>query len=582
MNPARRTFALAGLLFALLAGNVLAQETSKHSSVWLGTLDVQVAKLRLQLNLKQADDGSFTGAMISLDQGSIEIPFDTVSVKDKAFEFTIKKLQVEYKGKLDETNKTVTGNFTQRGQTYPLEFKKLVRAPVETLSQVWKGKMKAGPQEFDFQFRVYEDGIGGHVVKLDSFTEKITVPCTLKHEGDTITITVTATQAKFVGKLDNAKEKIEGKWIQSGLEFPLTLTKVDLDEIRTLNLRRPQTPQPPFKYNAKDFEVKVSTINKAFDKETVLAGTLTTPKGDGPFPTVIMISGSGPQDRDETIMGHRPFFVFADHLTKKGYAVIRFDDRGIAKSKGDFATATSADFSEDVEALVGWAKTNPKLDANKIILCGHSEGGLIAPMVAARNKDVAGIILLAGPGVTGKRVILNQSRKIAAASGASGKVLAMQESLLSAIFERLESRKPADDEFTEQLKVNLKKDFDGTPGLEQALAAIDTSVAQFNLPWMKYFLSYDPVTNLSKTDCPVLAIVGGNDLQVDPELNQPEIEAALKTAGNDDVTMTVLPKLNHLFQTSKTGSPSEYNKIEETVSPVALDAVTGWLDARFK
>lgn len=577
-----KTLIVIPTVVLLLAVAANAQTSPAVTGSWLGTLDVKVAKLRIQLNIKKTKNGEFKGGMVSLDQSPVEIAFDRITVKEDVFEFEIKNLKVVFKGKISGKGTVITGEFNQMGQAFPLEFKKMDKPVVKKLTEVWQGKMKAGAQQFDFQFRVYKDADGRKTVELDSFSEKITVPGEMEQKDSDVTISIPATKAKYVGKLDEKKEVIIGSWKQSGGEFPLNLKKVKLDEVREITRNRPQTPKPPFEYQARDFEVRISDMKESFDSETVLAGTLTTPNGEGPFPTLIMISGSGPQDRDEQIFGHRPFFVYADHLAQHGYAVIRFDDRGIAKSKGNFATATSADFADDVEALLLWASKQAELDSKKLILCGHSEGGLIAPMVAARNQSVAGIVMLAGPGVSGEKIILNQTRKIAATAGATEGVLDMQEQMLTAIFGRLKSDLAPDDEFKTELKDSLKKEFEGVAGLEAILAAVDRSVVQFAVPWMKYFISYEPSTSLTKTVCPVFAVVGSNDLQVDPELNQPAIEEALKKAGNKDVTLTVLPKLNHLFQTSETGAPSEYNVLEETVSPVVLDAVTEWLDARFK
>jgi hypothetical protein len=390
------------------------------------------------------------------------------------------------------------------------------------------------------------------------------------------------TKAKFVGTLSEDGKLIDGNWIQSGGKFPLKLTSIPLEQTRSLDLNRPQTPQAPFDYDVSDFSVDAISIDSSFSADVTLAGTLTSPKGEGPFATVILISGSGPQDRNEMIFEHKPFLVLADFLTKKGFAVIRFDDRGIGESKGDFAGSTSADFADDVEVVMGWAKTQSKVDPSRIVLAGHSEGGLIAPIVASRRKDVAGVIMLAGPGVPGSQIVLNQTRKIAAVAGLPENVLAMQENMLRKMMTALDSGKAITDEF----KSSLNAEFDGLSKEDRAKFGIDDvanlTTAAFDSAWMKYFLIHDPRPALTKTTCPILSVIGEKDLQVDAKLNMPAIEAAVKAGKNSDFVQKELPGLNHLFQKSETGSPGEYIQIEETINQSLLDEVSNWLEKRFK
>ena len=262
--------------------------------------------------------------------------------------------------------------------------------------------------------------------------------------------------------------------------------------------------------------------------------------------------------------------------------VIRYDDRGIGKSKGNFADSTTADFANDVQAVVGWAKQQSKVDSKKIVLAGHSEGGLIAPLVASRCPDVAGIILLAGPGVPGSQIVLNQTRKIAAVAGLPENVLDMQDKMVRMVLTEMESGKAISEDF----KKSLNAAFDGLSKEEREKFGLDDvadkTVAAFESPWMKYFLQLDPRPALTKTTCPILSVIGGNDLQVDPELNLPEIESAVKAGKNSDFVQKELPGLNHLFQKSETGSPSEYIQIEETMDSSLLNEVTNWLEKRFK
>jgi pimeloyl-ACP methyl ester carboxylesterase len=295
-----------------------------------------------------------------------------------------------------------------------------------------------------------------------------------------------------------------------------------------------------------------------------LAATLTIPPGQGPFRAVVLITGSGPQDRDESLAGHRPFLVLSDYLTRRGIAVLRADDRGVGKSGGKFAAATTADFATDTEAGVAYLKTQPEIDPKKIGLVGHSEGGIIAPMVAARDSDVAFIVMMAGAGVPGDQILAEQSLLISEAGGKS----------------RPEAEKNAAREREILTLVKQEKD---NAALREKLAAlipraqVDTQLGQIASPWFRYFIAYDPATALRKVACPVLAINGEKDLQVPPRQNLPAIRKALEAAGNKDFEIAELPGLNHLFQTAKTGSPAEYAQIEETISPVALEKIAAWI-----
>lgn len=558
--------------------NASAQNERKEN--WLGTLDVKVAKLRLQLDITIDADGKCVGEMISLDQGSARLEMDSIVRTNEKLEFEIKKAQIHFSGSMNDDETMATGKFTQV-QAYDMQFKRVAEVKPDKHIQTWKGTLKAAGKTFDFQFRVFEDGEGTHFAKLDSFSESLFgIPCEIEHNEEGILVTIPSTRAKYSGTLSDDGQIIEGNWLQSGGKFPLELERIPLDATRSTELKRPQTPQPPFDYDVEDFLVKVHDVDPKYEADVELAGTLTSPHGDGPFPTLILISGSGPQDRDETIYEHKPFLVIADYFAQKGYAVIRFDDRGVAKSKGSFATATSADFANDVEALFLWAKTCPKVDSKKIVLVGHSEGGLIAPMVASRQKEIAGVIMLAGPGVSGDRIILNQSRKISKVAGMPDAILDMQENMLTMLLKHLNSGAEVDDDLKESIQAAFSELTDQQREKFQLDGVAEATIAKLNSPWMRFFINYDPKESLSKTACPILSIIGENDLQVEKELNFPAIEAAVKSGDNQDFVQITLPKLNHLFQRSDTGAPGNYIKIEQTLDASLLNAMSEWLETR--
>jgi pimeloyl-ACP methyl ester carboxylesterase len=403
---------------------------------------------------------------------------------------------------------------------------------------------------------------GAKDIPMDSVTLK----------GDALRLELKAIGGVYEGKLNKDGSEIEGTWSQGGGSLPLTLKRTD----KAPELRRPQEPKPPYPYGAEE----VSYPNPKAGN--TLAGTLTLPKGAGLFPVVLMITGSGPQNRDEELLGHKPFWIIADYLTRRGVAVLRVDDRGVGKSTGKFDNATSADFATDVLAGIAYLKTRKEIDPKQIGLIGHSEGGLIAPMVAAKSPDVAFIVMMAGPGVTGEEILYEQAALIQKASGAPESAVAWNRKLQHQLFAIVKSEPDsaaaekqldtAMDAAAKQMTAAEKKQLGGDVG-----AALQAQVKSVNSPWFRYFLTYDPRPALRKVRCPVLAINGERDLQVPPKQNLPEIEAALKAGGNTDYTIKELPQLNHLFQTATSGSPAEYSKIEETVSPLALETMADWI-----
>jgi hypothetical protein len=368
-----------------------------------------------------------------------------------------------------------------------------------------------------------------------------------------------AANGRFEGRLNAAGSEIAGTWTQAGA-LPLTLKKVD----RLSRPNRPQEPKPPFPYGSED----IAIVNAP--GRVTLAGTLTRPEGPGPFPAVVFITGSGPQNRNEELLGHKPFLVLADHLTRRGIAVLRYDDRGIGKSTGDFGAATSEDFAGD--ALAAWEalRARADIDPRRIGLLGHSEGALIAPMLAARTTGTAFVVMLAGPGVSGEQIMLKQGALIMKANGAPDEAIAANINLQKQVFTILR-------EETVPARIVERLSAIPVPGPKEASAAL---VKQSSSPWLRYFALYDPAPALEKVTCPVLAMGGELDLQVPVDQNLPVIEAALKKGGNKDYTVLRLPGLNHLFQTCKKGTPGEYAQIEETMSPVALDAIATWIRKR--
>jgi len=440
---------------------------------------------------------------------------------------------------------------------------------------IWEGTLQAGPIKLRLVLRVQQDAGKPPKATLDSPDQGalgIKVD-TVEIKDGTLTAESKLIGGKFAGKLDGAGTTAAGEWSQGGGKLPLTLKKVD--KATEVVQNRPQMPKPPFPYKSED----VTYENKT--GKARLAGTLTIPEGPGPFPAALLITGSGPQDRDETLMGHKPFWVLADDLTRRGIAVLRVDDRGVGKSTGDLANATSRDFAGDAKAGVAYLKTRKDINARKIGLIGHSEGGIVAPMVAVESKDVAFIVLLAGTWLDGEHILAMQARLMAAAAGAKPADLDRQAMLQAKMFAAIKAN-PDPKLAAPRLKALAKEILDGLSPEErtamgQAEAGAEAGLGMMNSPWFRYFLTYDPVPTLTKVRCPVLAINGEKDLQVPPKENLKAIGDALKKGGNARATTVEVPGVNHLFQRCKTGSPSEYAQIEETFAPAALKVVGEWV-----
>jgi pimeloyl-ACP methyl ester carboxylesterase len=391
---------------------------------------------------------------------------------------------------------------------------------------------------------------------------------------DTLTIAAPMLRGQYRGVL-TGDSTITGSWMQLGKQYTLDLKR----EAAPVKYNRPQEPVPPYPYR----EEEVTFRNKIENFD--LAGTLTLPQGDGPFPAAVLITGSGSQDRDETIFYHKPFKVIADHLTRNGIAVLRYDDRGYGRSKGTVSNATSLSMADDAAAAVEYLMGRPEIDNSRIGLIGHSEGGLIASILASKDRNIAFIVSLAGPGVRGSDLLIQQNIDLYNAEQKPRKELDEQLFLLRNLFDMVTS---GDDQRTVAKKAmewygkELDKE-DLTPEQRrEKMSQFTQALVQVNSPWMRYFLSTDPAVFWSKVTCPVLALNGGKDLQVNREQNLPAIKNALKKGGNRKVKTVMLPGLNHLFQHCNTGSISEYINIEETSSPEALDIITGWIRKTMK
>ncbi len=445
-------------------------------------------------------------------------------------------------------------------------------ASKKEIAGTWQGALNVGvPLRLVVTLVKGADGtLTGTLISVDQGNAKIPLD-TVAFNSGTLHFSIKSLTAEYEGKMSEDGQSIAGTFTQAGRGLPLTF-KHD-ETVPTVN--RPQNPQKPYPYT----EIEVGYENSV--QNVHLAGTLTVPAGKGPFPGVVLITGSGQQDRDESLMGHKPFLVLADYLTRHGIAVLRVDDRGAGRSTGNFALSTTADFATDVQASVAYLKSRKEIDPAQVGLIGHSEGGVIAPMVASQSKpkEIAFIVLMAGTGVNGAEILKAQSALIARAMGAPEESIKASGDLNAKIYAIVKAE-PDNAKAEQKIVALLKAEL--PEAARQSLGNPDTMAKSVCNPWMRYFLTYDQAPALRKTTCPVLAINGSKDLQVPPAQNLPAISAALKAGGNQDFTVQELPGLNHLFQTCKTGAPSEYSQIEETIAPLALETMTAWIQKHTK
>lgn len=429
----------------------------------------------------------------------------------------------------------------------------------------WHGLLQAGGVELRIGVAIQagpDGALRGALSSPDQGPGRIPVQDVRVQDG-VLTFAAPQIRGRYQGRWDPTQNRWVGTWTQ-GAPLPLALSKGPAPE-RT----RPQVPQKPYPYREEEVAFESAPGVR-------LAGTLTIPQGRGPFPAVVLISGSGPQDRDEALLGHRPFLVLADHLTRQGIAVVRYDDRGVARSSGDFSRAVSADFATDAAAAVAFLRGRAEIDPKRVGLIGHSEGGMVAPMVAVKDQEIAFVVLLAGPGAPSRELMAAQRRAVGRVSGASPEVVGRREALLGEI-----DRVLAETPDWEAAKVEATRLL-GAASAEAGFSA-EAAVERNRLllsPWYRDFIGFDPRPNLRALRMPVLAVNGANDLQVVASVNLPGIREALKDNPNAEVFE--LPGLNHLFQTSPTGAPAEYGRIEETFAPAALTRISEWVRFRVR
>lgn len=437
----------------------------------------------------------------------------------------------------------------------------------QDISGAWHGKLSLPTGSLTIVFHISQTEQDVYVTTLDSPDQGANgiKTQTTSFNDSTLIIQIPVIHASYKGKL-NSDNTINGTFTQ-GMPLPLNLKKGEASRPK-----RPQEPQPPFPYRSEEV-----TVRNERD-EINLAGTLTLPEKGTKFPAVVMVTGSGAQNRDEEIMGHKPFFVIADYLTRNGIAVLRCDDRGTAASQGTHATATNEDFATDTEAMVNYLRSRKEINAKKIGIIGHSAGGIIAFIVAQKDPSIAFVVSLAGAGVRGDSLMLKQVELISKSQGMPDAVWQGMKPSIRNRYAILQQT----DKTPEELQKELYADVTKTMSPEQlkdlnTIQQLSAQISSMTSPWYLHFMKYDPAQDLKKLKCPVLALNGEKDIQVDAAMNLAAIQERITGNGNKNVTVKAYPNLNHLFQTCEKGTLAEYGQLEETINPEVLKDIIEWI-----
>jgi uncharacterized protein len=560
-------FARALLAAALVVLPSIPLHAQDLAGDWHGALSTPIGRLMLLVTIRDGADGTRTGELESIDQrAGRKIPLANVAGSADRLTFSVPAINATYDATWNASEQAWTGTFRQGG-ALPLTLKR-GRPPalpvVAGLDGTWRGQLTRGTVNLRLvlSIRTSEYGTRVRLDSPDQGASGIEVE-QLMRRSDSVWFRVPVASAEFLGALEG--RALRGTWSAAGTpSAPVTFTRDTAPPSARVRTQWPIT--------AKGYRAEEVSFQNPDARGVTIAGTVTVPEGSGPFPAVVLISGSGPQDRDETLFGHKPFAVLADHLSRRGIAVLRYDDRGFGRSTGDHGSATSADFATDANAAVRYLLGRSDIDAKSIGFVGHSEGGMIAPIAAATNDRVAFLVLLAGPGTRAEQLLLSQRRLIGLSQGMTTEQLDRAEPVLRDLFRAVRDA-PDSTTAVERVGALLTNEALGRLGVTSAQR--DLVANQLAGAWIRYFLRYEPSMLLSRIRVPVLAINGSLDRQVPPAENLAAIRTAL--ARNPNTTVRELPGLNHLFQTARTGALGEYETIEETFAPSAMDLIAEWV-----
>jgi len=530
---------------------------------------------RLGFHFEEASPGAFSGSVESPDMGAPKTPLAEVTLADNTLSFAVPASRTSFKGTWDAAAGAWVGDYNHPAGASQLKLVSGVMPPMPPLPAVagldgrWEGKVQAA---LPVVVRVKTD-VNGTVVRIDLPPQATDIPAsTLTREGARVRFSIAGYAMSYEGTLSADGSVLTGAMSQLGQALPLVLTHASSDMAPAVLSQRPQTPVKPYPYREEEV---------AFDNAAApgvrLACSLTSPNSPGPHPAAVLISGSGPQDRDATVLGHKTFLVLADHLTRKGIAVLRCDDRGVGKSTGDFTKATLDDFASDAEASFAFLRTHPSVDPKRIGLIGHSLGTMIGPKAAAKHRDVAFLVMLAAAGVPGRDISIDQQQAIARADGMPDKFLASSGALWRKVVAIVNSSVDNASVRSSVLALLLAEGPSAYPtGMTEAVAKAEAD--RVSSDYVRGLQAYDPAKFLSNVRTPILAMNGSLDVQATPALNLGGLRKIL--AKHPDATVLEMPGLNHAFQHAKTGAMSEYVEIEETFAPEALETISSWIAKR--
>ncbi len=548
---------------------------------WEGTLSRERKSRRLVLEVESGHEQRRSGRLHWLSVDSHEFPLD-IELEGQRLRFVAGEPGEEatFSLVLSEDGERLEGRWLQGERDHALAFTR-VQAPAPQAGDprgLWAGSTEVGEGTLRLRLRIVDAPCGALMLTLDSPDQaQLGLPCTaLSWRAEVLLFELDYLGFSAEATLAADGQSLEVRMRQGRYAFESSRRRLEHEP----ELRRPQEPKGPLPYATEAVSVDHAEAGVR------LAGTMTIPAGQGPFPAVVLVSGSGPQDRDETVFDHKPFLVLADHLTRRGIAVLRYDDRGCGASTGAFSGATSAEFALDALACLRWLRARTEVDATALGLIGHSEGGVVAPLAAVRDSSVRYLVLLAGPSLRGDDMLVAQGRALQRASGVSDQQVEEDARVRGILFEAL-AEEPDDRRALSLMEARyeawiatlaperaraVRERFDGES--EESLLEM---LRRFREPWMRFFLDLDPRQALGEVRCPVLALFGERDVQVPPRANAGEMARALAEGACSDYSVVTLPGLNHMFQSCGSGAIGEYAEIEETMAPSALDAVSDWI-----
>jgi uncharacterized protein len=575
----------AGMLIAAIAGGCASQPAEAQIAAapvsqkvtpagdWHGVINrPPVGEIRLGLRIEATAPGAYSGVIINVDQGAISTPLAGIALADNMLSFTVPASGASFSGTWDAAARAWVGEYKHPAGASQVKFESGAAPPlpppppmpaVTGLDGRWEGMLQG---IIPVVFRIKTEAAGTRAW-MDSPSERVSgVPLkSLKRDGAAVTF-VLPSMMTFEGELSAAGDKLTGKLSQAGRSMPVELRRVSADVSPVAASARPQTPKPPFPYRSEDV-----VLDNPASPGLRLSCTLTTPQGAGPHPAAVLISGSGPQNRDAEVLGHKTMGVLADHLTRRNIAVLRCDDRDFGKPPEYSLATTIDDFVSDVKAEIAFLRTRPEIDAKRIGVIGHSLGGVIGPRAAAEDPGVAFVVAMAGISVPIRNAIAEQRALMAQAAGATPAEVAEIRALWPGVFKAIGA---APDEAAARRIVRdaLAK----TPrALPPVYPTVDFGVDAMASKQSRSGYPYDPAPAFAKIKAPVLALNGSLDIQVSAKQNLDGFRKLL--ANHPDATVVELPGLNHAFQHARTGAMEEYADIEETFAPEALNLISDWL-----